>query len=40
MPTCDVVFTAPIPDWILAKAEAEDARRARSWLIQDQRKVA
>ncbi|MAC59569.1 MAG: hypothetical protein CMH85_15120 [Novosphingobium sp.] len=33
MPTYDVVFTAPVPDWILAKAEAEDARRARSWLL-------
>ncbi len=33
MPTYDVVFTAPVPDWILAKAEAEDARHARSWLL-------
>lgn len=33
MPTYHVVFTAPVPDWILAKAEAEDARRARSWLL-------
>ncbi|AIT82545.1 hypothetical protein NOLU111490_12930 [Novosphingobium lubricantis] len=33
MPTYHVVFTAPVPDRILAKAEAEDARRARSWIL-------
>ena len=33
MPTYQVVFTAPVPDWILTQAEAEDARRARSWLL-------
>ncbi|MDE8650597.1 hypothetical protein [Novosphingobium album (ex Liu et al. 2023)] len=33
MSTHHLVFTAAVPDWILKRAEAEDARRARSWLL-------
>lgn len=33
MATHHVVFTASVPDWILEPAEAEDARRSRSWLL-------
>jgi len=33
MSTHHVVFTASVPDWVLERAEAEDALQARSWIL-------
>lgn len=33
MSTYSVIFRASVPDWILARAEAETEARARSWLL-------